>query len=119
MTDRLPDATYLRSLAKWMMLHGIGSQTDHERLVEIGDGLEWRGIESAPKDFSTVLLWDGEPSPFCGYFVGPFEEIRDEYQRVICESTPGSWQTGLEGVMEVHPTHWKPLPAPPVEVRHE
>lgn len=104
MTDRLPDATYLRALAKWMMLHGIGSQSDHERLVEIGDGLEWRPIAEAPMSDQAkrtrVLLWleDFNTIAF-GYvynFHGTVFAVADGY----CG--------------EITAKKFRPLPAPPV-----
>jgi hypothetical protein len=99
-SEKLPDATYLRALAKWMMRHGIGSQTDHERLVEIGDGLEWKPIPEAPKDGTQIVLL------------------------VNGKATAGWWRydgwndgwclLGSSFVTSHRASHWKPLPAPPV-----
>ena len=101
MTDRLPDATYLRALAKWMMLHGIGSQSDHERLVEIGDGLEWRGIESMPNDGSPfqVLL-------ACDFLWSTIHTARRRNGLLL---VGGYSADSAPPVLK-----WKPLPAPPV-----
>jgi hypothetical protein len=49
---------------------------------------EWQPIETAPRDGTRVLLWDGGPEAYIGYWSGD------------------SWIS--------YPSHWMPLPDPPV-----
>lgn len=63
----------------------------------------WQPIETAPKDGSTILLWDGVETT--GYW--------KEYS-----FSPGSWQLAMTGSYAQdgdldNPTHWAPLPEPP------
>lgn len=51
---------------------------------------EWMSIETAPKD-KLILLWDGE------HTIGAWID--------------GEWQPCLT---EQQPTHWMPLPEPPI-----
>jgi hypothetical protein len=71
---------------------------------------EWRTIESAPKDMTTVLLgwfetfgldWADDPAPM--YKVG-FWHPR---HRAWCDTHQ------VLHNQRSHPTHWMPLPAPP------
>lgn len=67
----------------------------------------WRGIESAPRDGTFVLLYNGEPEwagAFeCGGWFGPDDD--------------GDWWSsgGPNGGLELSDrfTHWRPLPSPP------
>lgn len=55
---------------------------------------EWQDISTAPKDGSTVLIWD--------------EEV------LAAEFVFGVWEPiGWDDHVEIHPTHWMPLPDPP------
>jgi hypothetical protein len=68
--------------------------------------LEWRDIETAPKDGRDVLLWPcgifGEPSPDIGY-----------WDRDPEEECGQCWRT-LDGErIEPLPTHWQKVPDPP------
>ena len=58
----------------------------------------WRPIESAPKDGTQVLLVDDAPTPEA--VIGYWDENTD------WRHVPGEWP--------LSPTHWQPLPAPPV-----
>jgi hypothetical protein len=65
---------------------------------------EWQPIETAPRDSTTVLLW----------------ESLDDGDPAICVSI-GSWEPSIGfwidfGWETVYPTHWMPLPSPPEEV---
>ena len=57
---------------------------------------QWRGIESAPKDGGTLLL-------FCKYVCTGYWSSR--YER---------WFACVDS-QTVFPTHWRPLPLPPQE----
>ncbi len=54
---------------------------------------EWRPIETAPKDGTLVLTWDGERRYVAMYDCG--------------------WYIGIERGPNIEPTHWMPLPEPP------
>lgn len=64
--------------------------------------MEWQPIETAPRDGTPILAWNG------GVFV------------VYWESDPGSWWVydppcDERAVWNVkQPTHWMPLPPPPL-----
>lgn len=64
---------------------------------------EWRTIDSAPKDYSDVLLYDPEDEgDNSGVLLGWFDvEKRQWYSHEI--NTPA----------RISPTHWQPLPGPP------
>lgn len=70
---------------------------------------DWRPIESAPKDGTTVLLYFPDRGSVCGSW------DKDEYAR---KPAP-YWSRDTErifGVRETRanqPTHWMPLPEPP------
>lgn len=65
----------------------------------------WRDIESAPIDWQSVLLFcpnDARNNPICeGYYAPKLYEGDDTWR-----SSDGD---------AVSPTHWKPLPPPPLE----
>lgn len=68
------------------------------------DANGWMPIESAPKDGTRVLIWQGEA------YVAWFER---EYAWV---SHGGAWisERYRSDTYEYAPTHWQPLPKPPV-----
>lgn len=61
--------------------------------------MSWRPIETAPKDATWVLTWDGNS------------------QSVACyEKSAGGWYFAwheYDGPVTIQPTHWQPLPEPP------
>jgi hypothetical protein len=71
----------------------------------------WRGIESAPKDGTNILVWKPETSRQAqateAWFCRPYEGASD---------AQGWWQTGRgmipQGIPGT-PTHWMPLPPAP------
>lgn len=85
----------------------------------------WRPIESAPKDIP-VLVWDG------GAF---FLMLCDVYGPTICHpnNPSGDMQRKEAGINEClewrddsgdsyqdwHPSHWMPLPPPPLSLQEE
>ena len=60
---------------------------------------EWQPIETAPKDGNSVIIYDPRGTTVC-------EAIYDKHQ--------SSWVDPVETYYRYHPTHWMPLPAPPV-----
>jgi hypothetical protein len=108
MTYRLPDAIYLREIAEHFQKKILPSSgrvvsmpsADADRLNEIADGLEWRPIESAPKDGTqVVLLVNGKAT--AGWY------RYDGYNDGWC-------LLGSSFVTSQRPKFWRPLPAPPV-----
>lgn len=57
----------------------------------------WEPIETAPKDGTQILAWDGYD-----YEVAHYSVKADEW--TVCDDE-----------YHMHPTHWMPLPDPPVE----
>lgn len=71
----------------------------------------WKPIATAPKDGTTILLWGPyctHPSP-CEFQKGDWFVVVDGYRAV--EYMGGF---GTEYHTFQVPTHWMPLPAPPV-----
>ena len=67
--------------------------------------MNWQQIESAPKERTSVLIWDGDVMEVC-YYAG---ESKDSWGVVR-----GSWcESNGEGYSCYFPTHWMPLPEPP------
>lgn len=71
--------------------------------------MEWQPIETAPKDKEILLF-----CPFRGVVRGSWR--RDEYAK-----KPRPYWThdrerlwGIRGTREDQPTHWQPLPKPPL-----
>jgi len=69
---------------------------------------EWRGMESAPKDGTCVLVIDSEYGDHSGAFVAQYSQ----------HSFSGCWLTSHTPHV-VCPTHWMPLPTPPQEQSHD
>jgi len=70
---------------------------------------DWQPIETAPKDWSSVLL---HPSPEGGNdetVIGWYCPDEDDYGWYTTEVLP----SGDVGRVEFDPTHWKPLPNAP------
>ena len=78
-------------------------------IVEWRDGCElqasvappvsgWRAIDSAPKDGTPVLVWDGNDCMVSWYHTVSPEFLGEWYTLAICAEEP---------------THWMPLPSPP------
>ena len=63
--------------------------------------MTWQPIETTPKAFKPVLLWDGEDL-FIGFHSPGYEPMLDRWVRA-------------DAFDDVWPTHWMPLPEPPEE----
>lgn len=97
----------------------------HKRIAELeADG--WRDIETAPEDGTRVILaWQavevaGGPLVWfqsIGCWDAKFDSDWDidvgdlVYRPAWTDGTVSSW--AYEDCTELHPTHWRPLPAPP------
>lgn len=71
---------------------------------------EWRPIETAPKDDKSILA----------FIPLPTMSLPENY-RVLCllwddggYTTQPGWRTDTPHFMRFEPTHWMPLPDPPV-----
>ena len=72
--------------------------------------MEWQPIETAPKDGTRVLIYDGVAIK-SGMFVQWFHYFLQEKQ----EGWGTNWDNEFQAPDEVmYPTHWMPLPAPPL-----
>ena len=73
--------------------------------------MEWQPIETAPRDGTKVLIWNGEP--LVAYF-----EVAKEWKE--SESGFNQWTTGVDmagqydcGFARIsQPTHWAPIEPP-------
>lgn len=70
------------------------------------DANGWLPIESAPKDGTPILGFKGNlPEPIC---IGIVRWMPDN-SRIA-----DTWAGGALGASMFYPTHWQPLPNPPV-----
>lgn len=68
---------------------------------------EWQTIESAPNG-ETVLIWDGENINIAELERGRWRLLaNDDFVYEAGSMTP----------LTSKPTHWRPLPAPPAQLR--
>ena len=67
---------------------------------------EWQPIETAPKDGTLILAWDGCQHDICEWWDGSISGVRGPSER-----DAGWWIDNDRG--EMKPTHWQPLPDPP------
>jgi hypothetical protein len=72
----------------------------------------WKPIDTAPKDGTEVLLWNGN------VVIGYFENGKqfDSSKNHFCQWTTGREYAGsydLGYAIIATPTHWMPLPQPP------
>jgi hypothetical protein len=69
---------------------------------------DWQPIDTAPKDGTEILLFDGEVVTVGGWISEVDQGADYEGQGLIA---PGWWSLALK---DNKPTHWQPLPPPPV-----
>lgn len=67
---------------------------------------EWQPIETAPKDGTSVWAFNGEQAPMC-YIAGEGYALWIWADQVLSDVDPSPEQ----------PTHWMPLPSPPLAAR--
>lgn len=82
----------------------------------------WQPISTAPKDGTPILIWEPGPHAFGNRErhneydergkVISFAEYDDVRWAIGYWRPTGSW--GNRNAARVNPTHWMPLPAPPV-----
>ncbi len=98
-----------------------------DRLLEAADEIErlraapkWRTMESAPKDGTTVLAWNGE----CQFCLAWSHASRSGGCWIVQAAGEGAiaqtYENGDRDYLELDyfwgsasPTHWQPLPPPP------
>jgi hypothetical protein len=75
------------------------SDADFVQIIEAAVApVGWQPIETAPKDGTIVLVWDGENMAVADWVEFPYRP-------------GGGWMEGIEVFSD--PTHWMPLPEPP------
>ena len=94
----------------WHEDYGLAAHRDRATLLRAVDEAQakWQPIETAPKDGTRILIWDGYMclatwSDCCNH--GQFETAPG-WQIFQCED---SWHS----VAAYNPTYWQPLPEPP------
>lgn len=84
---------------------------------------DWKPIETAPKDGTSVLLFipktvECQAHQALGWWDEKFDQIgltrggNPKYRAAWTDGTVASW--GYEENTELHPTHWMPLPPAPI-----
>ncbi len=68
----------------------------------------WQPIETAPKDGSMFLIWDGRSYGFASWW-------HDEKMHWLKQET----RQGYRHPEDQEPTHWMPLPPPPTQEAKE
>jgi hypothetical protein len=74
--------------------------------------MEWQPIETAPKDGTEVLVWNGGND---GFYTTPGQMGVAYWGRQGFPERKRAWCASdcCDGVTTYTPTHWMPLPAPP------
>jgi len=77
--------------------------------------MEWQPIETAPKDGAWILVMGGKTDE--DFYCATKENRRPAVVKFCNEDKDwvmcfwdGNWRTGYQS-----PTHWMPLPPPPIE----
>lgn len=80
--------------------------TDKENLLALADSLEWKPIETAPRDGTRILLKkDG-----CQPFIGSYFKWHREGEYADKEKYPDHWGSDIDWILNPEPTHWIALP---------
>jgi len=105
-TDRMVEAAF-EKLKLWLLDSPAGRERIRAALAA-ADAAAWEGIESAPRDGTRVLVrQDGETA-----VAGWMTAIEDGSGEWIIWRRFGS---DAMAIRMLAPTHWRPLPAPPVQ----
>lgn len=115
MTVSQKDAAHLNALAEMAAKGHVFYAGDAERDdTEESIDMEWKTIDSAPKDDTPVLVW-GDCSGWRGQFARVCATYSQGQWRIygpILGEPNGDGKT-RQWLGEIHPTHWMPLPEPP------
>lgn len=76
---------------------------------------KWQPIETAPKDGSTIILWSRYQSEPVTAAWAPRGRWASRWDGTTVIEAQGDTYTDYAEPSE--PTHWRPLPAPPVEAK--
>lgn len=114
MTDQLKEAV-ARIVSEQMRCDydGGGPSRAAGKILSLiaSEGGGWRDIESAPRDGTSILVTAQHGPPASRYYsVARWEDANNEGAGWF-DGTVGSW--AYEELLEIHPTHWRPLPDPP------
>jgi len=72
----------------------------------------WLPIESAPKDGTRILACGGDCDEL--QLVAWLNDSSISWKKAMAWCSPDSWQDEHGGYSTYSPTHWQPLPAPPI-----
>ena len=72
---------------------------------------EWQPIKTAPKNGDQILLWSEMWADTYGMVIGVWRGKRDGW--CCAEFITGDWDK------EDQPTHWMPLPDPPISSAYQ
>ena len=72
---------------------------------------EWQPIETAPRDGTNIVLFDGQRVSVGGWVSAADQGAEPGEEYLI---SAGWWSLDLS---DNQPTHWMPLPDPPTEAR--
>lgn len=82
-------------------------------LRDMSEREKWQPIETAPKDGSTIILWGKYHSEPVTAAWAPRGKWASRWDGVTVIEAQGDTYTDY--AEPTAPTHWRPLPAPPVE----
>lgn len=92
-------------------INSLGSDADH--------GTGWQPISTAPKDGTMCLLWgEAERGDTVAFWAcGQWREFGDGSKGWIGQSFHSTEKNSWTSLLGENPTHWMPLPAPPVAAK--
>lgn len=99
------------TLIEILRTHDPSSHPDCHEAADLLEQMEWRSIETAPKDGTTVLAWDGESMREAWFTEEPeFKGSSPANCWIVGYLTAAGTDAGFN---RFYPTHWKPRPSPP------
>ena len=72
--------------------------------------MSWQPIETAPKDGTLVLLYDGSPWPSLGSWRRDY--YREDLGEMWLDDSNDEYSLGCAS-LRLNPSHWMPIPPPP------